>query len=71
MPSLKGKTMLRKKMIRIAAHNLSLLLLLRPIYVLFTPLDAVCSVSFNDFKSEGAKYFSDMLRVNTTLQSVE
>ena len=43
----------------------------RPTDALLTPWDAVCSVSRNKFGPEGAKYFSDMLLVNTTLQSVE
>ena len=34
-------------------------------------LRSVCSVRNNGFGPEGAKYFSDMLRVNTTLQSVK
>ena len=31
----------------------------------------ICSVSSNNFHFLGAKYFADMLKINTTLQSIE
>ena len=36
-----------------------------------TKLKRVCSVGVNQFGSEGAKHFADMLKVNTALISVK
>ena len=40
----------------------------QPLTLLYLP---VCSVSANFFKAEGAKYFAEALKVNSTLTSVE